>query len=175
MCLRACQLVLELFGERAAGTEEQRLERGRRYAEDLGDLGVRATLELPQDDGLTLLRGNLRECGEELADARAFVVRLRSGDAVVEFDLARSSLLLPEPLLDRVARDGEEPVRGLSWTDALLEGAIGVEKCRLRDVFRVGVVAEHRVGVPVDLTTVSSIELVDFARGKVARFGYGHC
>ena len=97
-----------------------------------------------------------------------------SGEAVVELDLARPGLLLPEPLLDRVARDREEPVRGLARTDALLERAIRVEEGRLRDVFRVGVVAEHRVGVPVDLTAVSPVELVDFARGKVARFGYGH-
>ena len=174
LCLGAGELVLELFGERAARAEEQRFERGRRHAEDLGDLGVRATLELAKHDGLTLLRGNLRERGEELADARAVVVRLRSGDAVVELDLARSGLLVPEPLLDRVARDREEPVRRLARTDALLERAIRVEEGRLRDVLRIGVVAEHRVGVPVHLTAVATVELVDLARGKVARFGYGH-
>ena len=166
--------MLELLGERAARAEEERLERGRRDAEDLGDLGVRATLELAKHDGLTLLRRDLRERGEELADARAVVVRLRSGDAVVELDLARPGLLVPEPLLDRVARDREEPVRRLPRTDALLERAIRVEERRLRDVLRIGVVAENRVGVPIDLTAVSTVEVVDLARGEVARFGYGH-
>ena len=77
---------VELFGERAAGSEEERLERTRRHAEDLGDLGVRAALELAEDDRLTLLRRDLRERGEQLADARAVVVRLLAGDALVELD-----------------------------------------------------------------------------------------
>ena len=40
--VRAGQLVLELLGERAARPEEEGLERSRRDAEDLRDLGVRA-------------------------------------------------------------------------------------------------------------------------------------
>ena len=146
----------------------------RRRADDLRDLGIRASFELAQNDGLALLRGNLRERGEELADGRSIVVRLVSGDGIVELHLTGSGLLLPEALLDRVARDREEPVRGLARTDALLERAIGVEEGRLCDVFRVGVVAEHRVGVAVDLTAVSPVELVYFARSNVARFRDRH-
>ena len=93
---------------------------------------------------------------------------------LVELDLARSRLLLPEALLDRVARDREEPVRRLSRAHALLERAIGVQERRLRDVLGVGVVAEHRVRVAVDLRAVAPVEVVDLARGEVAGFGDGH-
>ena len=78
--LGARELVRELFRERTPGPEEQRLERTRCHAEDLRDLGVRATLELTEDDRLTLLRGDLRKRCEQLADARAIVVRLLAGE-----------------------------------------------------------------------------------------------
>ncbi len=172
--LGARELVRELFRERTPRAEEQRLERSRRHAEDLGDLGVRATLELAQDDRLTLLRRDLRKRGEQLADARAVVVRFLAGDALVELDQTWSRLLLPESLLDRVAGDGEEPVRRLARAHALLERAIGVQEGRLRDVLGVGVVAEHRVRVSVDLRAVAPIEVVDLARSEVAGLGDGH-
>ena len=117
--LGARELLLELLGERAARAEEQGLERACRDAEDLRDLGVRTALELAQDDRLALLGRDLRERGEELADARAVLVRLAAGDPVVELDRSRPRLLLPEALLDRVARDREQPVRRLSRANAL--------------------------------------------------------
>src|SRR6186997_2418198 len=84
--LGARELVRELFRERTSSPEEERLECTRRDAEDPGDLGVRATLELTKDDRLTLLRRDLRKRGEQLADARAVVVGLLAGDVLVELD-----------------------------------------------------------------------------------------
>ena len=167
----------ELLGERASRAEEQRLERGGGDAEDLGDLVVRAALELAQHDRLPLLRRNLRQRSEELADARSFVVlvvRSGLGDALVELDLTRSRLLLPEALLDRIARDREQPVRRLARPNSLLERAVRVQEGRLRDVLGVGVVAEHRVRVAVDLGDVRAVEVVDLARREMAGLGDGH-
>ena len=85
-----------------------------------------------------------------------------------------SRLLLPESLLDRVARDREQPVRRLSRADALLERAVRVQEGRLRDVFGVGVVAEDRVRVAVDLRAVAPVEVVDLACSEVAGLRDGH-
>ena len=116
LCLGARQLVLELFSERSSRAEEERLERGGRHTENLGDLAVRPALELAQDDRLPLLWRNLGQRSEELADAGCLVVVLVGsgmGDPIVELDLARPRLLLPKALLDRVARDREQPIGGL--------------------------------------------------------------
>ena len=174
--LGARELVLELLCERSSRAEEERLERGRRHAENLRDLAVRAALELAQDDRLPLLRRNLGQRSEELADAGCLVVVVRSGmrDPIVELDLARPRLLLSEALLDRVARDREQPVGRLAGPHALLEGSVRVQEGRLRDVLGVGVVAEHGECVPVDLRYVRAIEVVDLARREVAGFGDGH-
>ena len=170
----ARELVLELLRERAARPEEERLERRGRDAENVGDLGIRAALELPENDRLTLLGRDLRERGEQLADAGAILVDVRPRDALVELDGARPRLLLSKALLDRVARDGQEPVGRLAGVDPLLERAIRIEERRLRDVFGVGVVADHCVRVPIDLRPVSPIEGVDGARRVMTRLRDGH-
>ncbi len=95
-------------------------------------------------------------------------------DSIVELDLARPRLLLSEALLDRVARDREQPVGGLAGPHALLEGSVRVQERRLRDVLGVGVVSEHGERVPVDLRHMRSIEVVYLARREVAGFGDGH-
>ena len=104
------------------------------------------------------------------------VLVVRSGvrDPLVELDLARPRLLLTEALLDRVARDREQPVRGLARADALLERAVRVQERRLRDVLGIGVVSEHRVRVAVDLAAVRAVEVVDLARREMAGLGDGH-
>ena len=174
--LGARELVLELLCERSSRAEQERLERGGRHAENLRDLVVRAALELAQDDRLPLLRRNLGQRSEELADTRCIVVLVRSRmrDSIVELDLARPRLLLPEALLDRVARDREQPVGGLAGPHALLERSVRVQEGRLRDVLGVGVVSEHGERVPVHLRHVRSIEVVYLARREVAGFGDGH-
>ena len=48
--------LLQLLGQRTSRTEEQRLERGRRDFHDARDLGVRASLELAEDECLALGR-----------------------------------------------------------------------------------------------------------------------
>ena len=175
--LRARELVLQLLRERASRAEEQRLQGRGGDAEYLGDLVVRPSLELAQHDGLPLLRRNLRQRSEELADARSFVVLVvRSGldDALVELDLTGSRLLLPEALLDRIARDREQPVRRFARPNSLLQRAVRVQEGRLRDVLGVGMVAEHRVRVAVDLGDVCAVEVVDLARCEMAGLGDGH-
>ena len=49
------ELLVELLAQRAPGPEEQSLERRDADAEHLGDLGVRATLELAHDHRSTLI------------------------------------------------------------------------------------------------------------------------
>ena len=166
--------MFELPGERPAGSEEQRLESGRCRAEDVRYLAVRAALELAKHDRLALLGRDLRESGQELADARTLVVRLRARDVLVELHLSRSRLLLTEALLDRVARDCQQPVRRLPRTHALFERAVGIQERRLGYVLRVCVVAEDGVRVAIDLCPVLPVEVVHCARGDVRRFGGGH-
>ena len=160
----AGELVLELLGQGAARAKEECLESGGRRPEDLGDLGVRPTLELAEHDRLPLLGRDLRERGEKLAHGRVLVV-VRRGvrDAIVELDLARPNPFLSKPLLDRVAGDRQQPVRGLAWAHSLLQRAVGVQERRLRDVFRVGMVAEDCIGVAIDLAAVTPVEVVHLA------------
>ena len=135
-----------------------------RDAQNPGDLGIRATFELAEDDRLALLGRDLREGGQELADARAVVVLdLVVGDAIVQLDLPRACRVMPEPLLDRVARDREEPVRRLARTDALLDRAVGVEERRLGDVLGVRMISENCVGVPIDVAAVAAVQVVHLA------------
>ena len=63
---------------------------------------------------------------------------------------------------------------GFRGLHALLERAVRVEERRLRDVFCVRVVAEHRERVAIDLGDVRAVEVVDLARGEMAGLGYGH-
>ena len=102
------------------------------------------------------------------------VVRFRTGDPVVELHLTRPGLLVSESLLDRVARDRQQPVRRFPRSHAPLERAVGVQERRLRDVLGVGAVAEHRVRVPVDLGAVPAVEVIDLARSEVTGFRDRH-
>src|SRR4029450_4237615 len=96
------------------------------------------------------------------------------GEPLVELDEPRSRLFLSEALLDCVACDSEKPVGGLPGPDALLERAIGVQERRLGDVLRVGVIAQDRVRVAIDLAAVTAVQVIDLARGEVAGFRNGH-
>src|SRR5262249_48259710 len=79
LCLGARQLVRELVGERASSAKEECLEGAGGDTENVCDLLVGASFELAEDDRLALLRGNLRERSQELADRRslAFVAARR--------------------------------------------------------------------------------------------------
>ena len=161
--------VLELLGERAAGAEDQRLERGHRDAEDRADLLVRTPLQLAQDERLALRRRDPLQRADEIVDRGPVVVRLDGRDVAVELDLARPRLLLAEALPDQVVRDRDQPVRRLARLLAALERAQGVDERRLGDVLGVGAVAEDGVDVAVDLGRVGAVQLVQLARGAGPR------
>ena len=157
--------VLELLGERAAGTEDQRLERGLRDVEDRRDLLVRASLHLPEDECFALrLRDSLQRT-DEILDRRDVVVGLERGKVAVELDLARAGLLLAETLPNEVVRDRDQPVRRLARLLASLERAQRIDERRLGDVLGVGPVAEDGIDVAVDLRCVGAVELVQIAVG----------
>ena len=82
----------------------------------------------------------------------------------IEFDLVWPRLLLPEALPNQVVGDRDQPVRGLPRPLASLERAQGVDEGRLHDVLGVRRVAEHGVGVAIDLGGVGAVELVQLAR-----------
>src|SRR5688500_13406126 len=56
----------ELLAKRAPRAEEQRLHGRGRYREHLGDLGVRAPLELAHDGRRTLVERERTDCADEL-------------------------------------------------------------------------------------------------------------
>src|SRR5439155_12381824 len=134
--------LLELPAEGAAGAEDQRLDRADRDAEDLGDLLVGAALELAHDECGSLAEGDVAQRATDVLGADAVLVDHGLGELLVQLDLVRASLRLAEALAADVMGDGDEPVLGRAWLLAALEGAVGVEERRLRDVLRVGLVAE---------------------------------
>src|SRR5581483_7816424 len=65
LCLGARERALELFPQRAPSAEDERLDRAHRDAEHLGDLGVRASLDLAEHDRCALVE---REVAERAPD-----------------------------------------------------------------------------------------------------------
>ena len=80
---------LELLAQRTARAEDQRLDGARRQVEDLGDLRVRASLELPHHQRGALVEGEVAERAPDVLAARCVVVRDRVADVVLEGDLGR--------------------------------------------------------------------------------------
>lgn len=159
LCAR--QRALELLAERASGAEEERLDGGRRHAEHLGDLGVRTAFDLAQDDGGALVEREMPERAADVLCRGTVVVDDRVCDVVVELDLLRSPRLGAEALQADVVRDLDEPVERRARFLAALERAERVEERRLHDILRVRAVAEHPVGVAVDMRRVAPVEPVE--------------
>src|SRR5262249_14245813 len=156
----AREVLLELLAKGLPRAEEQGLERGDADAEHLGDLGVRAAFELAHDEGGSLIRGQLPERATEILDRRPrrLVGRLTVPGALVELDLVGPALRLAEALPANVVGDREQPAPGPLGPDAAVEGAVGVEEGRLRDVLRVRGVVEHRGRVAVHVPDVARVE-----------------
>ncbi len=164
--------ILELVRERPSGSEEEGLERGRGEPEQLRDLVVRASLELPEHERLALRRRDPLECAHELFELDIVLDRHR-GDVLDELDLGRSRGGLAPALADDVLCDRDQPARRVARRLAPLERPERVHERRLGDVLRVRVVAEDGVRVAVDLADVVAIEVVEGRGG--ARAGLSGC
>src|SRR4029077_7702109 len=115
----------ELLAQRTACTEDEGLDCARRDLEDLGDLGVRAPLELAHHEGRTLVESEMTERAPDVVARRSGVVADRVGDVVLEGHLGRTPGGLAEPLPANVVGDGDQPVLGLLRPAPLLdEGAV---------------------------------------------------
>src|SRR5207247_5822431 len=86
------QRALELLAQRPSRPEEERLDRARRDAEDLGDVGIRATLELAHDESGALVERKLAEGVADVLRVRGLVVDDPVGYVLVERDLARAEV-----------------------------------------------------------------------------------
>ena len=149
----------ELFAQRAACTEDERLDCARRDLEDLGDLGVRAPLELAHHECRPLVEGEMTERAPDVVARRSGVVADRVGDVVLEGHLGRTPRGLAEPLPADVVGDGDQPVLGLLRPAPLLDvGAIGVQEGRLGDVLGVGGIPHDGERVPIHVSDVSLVE-----------------
>src|ERR671915_490335 len=83
----ATQGAFQVLAHRAAALEDQRLDRSRRELEHLGDLGVRAALELAHDQRRPLVEGQAREPATDLGGRGRRLVRYRtSGEVVIDVD-----------------------------------------------------------------------------------------
>ena len=165
--------VLELVREGAPGAEEQRLERRGGDPEQLRDLLVRAALELAHHERLALRGRDLLQSLDEAVELD-LLVRHPGRDVADELDLRRAGGRLAPPLADEVVGDREEPARRVPRVLPALERPQGVHEGRLRDVLGVGVVAEDRVGVAVDVADVSAVQVVQRGLGARALFGHRH-
>jgi hypothetical protein len=160
--LGARHRALELLAQRAAGPEDERLDRARGEAEHLGDLRVRPSLDLAEDDRGPLVEREVSERPADVLGRRSLVVLDELvGDVVVELDLLRSPRCAAEPLQADVVRDLDQPVERRARVLSALERAIRIEERRLRDVLRVGAVAQHPVRVAVHVRRVAPVQPVE--------------
>jgi len=159
--LRAREGALELFAQGAPRPEDERLDGAHGETEHLGDLRVRPAFDLPEDDGRTLVEGEMAERPADVVRRRPVVVDELVGDVVVELHLLRPPRLGAEALQADVVRDLDQPVERRARVLTALERAVGVEERRLRDVLRVGAVAQHPVRVPVDVRGVAPVEALE--------------
>jgi hypothetical protein len=113
---------LELLPQRPAGTEDEGLDRADRNVEDLGDLLVRARLDLAHDEGRALIEGDAAERAADLGGRRARLVGHGLLGGVAQVDVLRPCRLLPLALAADLMRDAEQP-RARSPLLALDEGA----------------------------------------------------
>jgi hypothetical protein len=159
--LRVCarQRALELLPQRTPRSKDERLHRAHRHAEHLGYLGVRAPLDLAQDDRRALVEGEVAERAPDvLRPGPVVLVDEGVGDVVVELDLLRAPRAGAEPLQADVVRDRDQPVEGRARVLAALERPEGVHEGRLGDVLRIGRVPDHAVRVAVHVRRMPLVE-----------------
>jgi hypothetical protein len=147
-----------LGAQAPARPHDQRLDGADRDAERLGDLGVRAPLELVQDERRALVVGQPVERAPDLLRTGAVVVRGGRREPVVERDLGGTPRLLAEALPAGVARDRQQPAERPLGARAARERAVGVEERGLGDVLGVGGVREPAERVAVDVEPVAAVQ-----------------
>jgi hypothetical protein len=154
---------LELLAQRAPRAENERLDRAPGEPEHLGDLRVRAPFDLAQDDGRPLVEREVSERPADVLRRRPVVVGGGDlvGDVVVELDLLWPARRRPEALEAHVVGDLDQPVQGSARVLPALERLVRVEERRLRDVLRVGRVAEHAARVAVHVRRVPLVEALE--------------
>ena len=168
--LLAGEPAFELLAERAAGAEEKGFDGTDGEVEDLGDLRIGASLELAHDERGALVEGEEAKGLADLTGGRdVVVVGRRGGEAFVELDLLRAARRVAEALPADVVRDLDQPVVRAVRSLAALEGAVGAEERRLRDVFGVGLVVQDRERVAVDGMDVPLVELLEGALSGALR------
>src|SRR3954471_9904948 len=155
--------VLELLAQRAAGAEDQRLDRAHAQAEDLGDLLVAAALELAHHERRTLVEGEVAERAADVLGPDRVLLDDRLGELLLVDDLGRATLRLAEALAADVVRDRDQPVLRRARPLALLHRPVGVQEGRLRDVLGVRLVAQDDQRVPVDVAGMPAVEPLEGA------------
>ncbi|HEX3054677.1 MAG TPA: hypothetical protein VHP82_00880 [Gaiellaceae bacterium] len=164
LCVAAGERALELFPKRAPSTKDERLDRAHRDAEHVGDLGVRASLDLAQDDGRALVERKVSERAPNVLRSRPDVlVDERVGNVVVERHLLRPPRVGAEPLQADVVRNRDQPVERSARILTALERPEGVHERRLGDVLGVRPVAQDAVRIPVDVRPVPAVHPLEGA------------
>ncbi|HEY2072287.1 MAG TPA: hypothetical protein VGG88_01795, partial [Gaiellaceae bacterium] len=130
----AGQRAFELLAQCAACAEDECLDRARREAEHVGDLRVRASLDLAEDDCGALVERQVTERAPDVLRRGAVVVDELVGDVVVELDLLRAPRRAAEAMEADIVRDLDQPVERRARILAALERPVRVEERRLRDV-----------------------------------------
>ena len=164
LCFLAGEAALELFAQGPAGAEDEGLNGADGDIEDLGDLGVRAALELAHDERCALVEAEEPEGAADLARARhVAVVGGGRSSALVELDLLGPPRSVAEALAADVVGDLDQPVVGALWAFAALERAVGAHEGGLGDVLRVGFVVHDGQRVAVDGVNVLLVEALEGA------------
>jgi hypothetical protein len=163
LCFGARDRAFQLLAQRAPRTKDERLDRARGETQHLGDLGVRAPLDLAQDDRGTLVEGEMAERAANVLRRRPVLGGDLVRDVVVESEphLLRAPCGGAEPLQAHVVRDLDQPVERRARILAALERLVRVEERRLRDVLCVGAIAQHPVRVAVDVRRVPPVEALE--------------
>ena len=154
----------QLLPQRAPRAEDERLDRAHRDAEHLGDLRVRASLDLAEHDRCALVEREVAERAPDvLCSRRVVVVDERVGDVVVELHLLRPPRVRAEALQADVVRDRDQPVERRARILTALERPEGVHERRLGDVLGVRPVPQDAVRVPVDVRPIPAVHPLEGA------------
>jgi hypothetical protein len=101
------------------------------------------------------------ERAKDIGKARLRAFGLRLLESLVELDLERSGLTVPQVPAHLVVRDRQQPVLGLARLRALRDCAVSLQERLLGDVLGVCPVPEHREGVAVDGSGVLTVEPIE--------------
>ena len=146
----------------SARTEDQRLHCGDRDAERVGDLRVGTPFELAHHERRSLVEGEPAERPEDALDVGLLLFgNCQLVDVLLQRHFLHAAADARIARACDVVRDLDQPVLRLEDLLPALKRAVRVEERRLRDVLRVGRVAQQRQGVVIDVLDVPSVELFE--------------